>query len=95
MSDSSSPPSSGSGPAYEDTCIAWGKHAPREPHPSCPVVIHDVSQIPGNVLHVPGPLPRVCPCECRTCQRAWWSQGRPRRMPDGTIRRHTPTTPAP
>jgi len=78
--------------SYEDTCIAWGTE---HPHPDCPVVLHDVAESAGGVLHIPGPLPRVCPCECRTCRRAWWAQGRPRVMPDGSIKRFTPTTPPP
>ena len=59
-------------------CIAWMHEPPPEALledcPSCPVVAWDV--------------PRVCPCECQTCKRAWWRDGRPI-VRDGKIVRET------
>jgi len=55
-------------------CIAWGEL----PHPDCPVIVRSVDQVAPHVLEQLGELPAVCPCECKTCKRAWWADGRPR-----------------
>lgn len=59
------------------TCLFWGAQLP---HPSCDVVaVCGCQDVPDDVE-----LPAVCPCECSTCKRAWWSMGRPR-IVDGQI----------
>jgi hypothetical protein len=51
------------------TCILWGELAGLGLliHPTCPVIESGDPPRP----------PRVCSCECQTCKRAWWAQGRP------------------
>lgn len=57
-------------------CIAWGTLLPGlMNHDDCPVVLWRASDAAVEVVV---PLPAVCPCECRTCKRAWWDDGRPR-----------------
>jgi len=56
-------------------CIAWGPIRPeRHIHLDCPVVLHSAE---SSAIALEGPFPRICPCDCRTCKRAWWAQGRP------------------
>lgn len=61
-----------------DFCIAWG---PLEPglsvHPDCPVVLHSPAGSAISSALQGSPFPRVCPCECQICKRAWWAAGRP------------------
>jgi len=63
-------------------CIAWMHEPPPEALlddcPSCRVVTHAPANPRGGTdFHAPSGLPRVCPCECQTCKRAWWADGRP------------------
>ena len=59
-----------------DTCIAWGPLRPGElEHLDCPVILYDAS---AAAVPVTVSLPACCPCECTTCKRAWWKDGRPR-----------------
>lgn len=46
---------------------------------NCPVIVTDNSELSGGSAGVDptGPVPRVCPCECKTCRQAWWDAGRP------------------
>ena len=58
-------------------CIAWGPLlGPTDVHPDCPVIV---------TSH---PLPMMCPCECQTCKRSWFAQGRPI-VKDGKVIRMT------
>lgn len=59
-------------------CAVWGPlHVDRNVHMDCPVVVHAAHE---GCIGSPArtePLPMVCACECATCKRAWWAQGRP------------------
>lgn len=66
-------------------CAAWGPLAPdRLVHLDCPVVVREPHQACKGAPARSGPLPMVCGCECHTCKREWWAQGRPVQR-DGAI----------
>ena len=63
-------------------CISWGPLGkPGAPdslvHMDCAVIVADEEQARRQAVRVPGPYPKVCPCDCQTCKRAWWADGRP------------------
>lgn len=64
-------------------CIGWGNLRPGDgsTHMNCPVVLTREkvieSAIADELLASGKPFPMVCPCECRSCGRAWWEAGRP------------------
>jgi hypothetical protein len=61
-------------PAYL-VCIAWGALWVHElEHVDCPVILENAAE---SAVAVKVDLPALCPCECRTCKRAWWAKGRP------------------
>jgi hypothetical protein len=72
-------------------CIGWGKLRLKDDgtHKSCPVVFLTSestweSAIKGDLLASGRSFPMVCPCDCKTCKRAWWEAGRPI-LKDGAI----------
>ena len=76
-------------------CLFWGALGPHHlAHPDCDVVYDGTD--PGSILTsggkpiyvVEGPFPRVCPCECLACKRAWFANGQPI-VRDGKIVRRT------
>ena len=74
-------------PATDLFCIGWGSLA-GETHTDCPVILTKdsvyESAIASELLASGRDFPMVCPCECKTCKRAWWAAGRPIHK-DGTI----------
>jgi hypothetical protein len=61
-------------------CLFWGALGRGElEHVDCDVIAVCVCQGVDATQ-----LPAVCPCECTTCKRAWWSMGRPR-IVDGKV----------
>lgn len=72
-------------------CVFWGPLFDRElHHHSCGVVLRNLDEVAtykGKRLFDPPRIPMVCSCECQTCKRAWWDQGRPIIREDGTLRR--------
>lgn len=64
-------------PDTGSVCVAWGPLGERLKHLDCPVVLTEWRQASGGRQFLPGPLPITCPCDCRTCKRAWWGAGRP------------------
>jgi hypothetical protein len=64
-------------------CIGWGRLIVRDggSHSDCPVVLtKDMvyeSAIAAELLASGRVFPMVCPCDCKTCKRAWWAKGRP------------------
>lgn len=59
-------------------CAAWGPLAPgRFVHMDCPVVIREAHEACKGAPACTARLPMVCECECQTCKRAWWAEGRP------------------
>lgn len=73
-------------------CPFWGYDARdtlRLEHDSCDVVAY-VQPIPGgvSVCQVPqeGFTLSVCKCECTTCKRAWWADGRPKLVNGKVVR---------
>jgi hypothetical protein len=56
-------------------CISWGDEGRVLVHPDCDVVV------------VVSGVPRVCPCECRTCKRAWFDAGQPIVRDGNVVRR--------
>lgn len=66
-------------------CEAWGPLESYElEHVRCPGIIR-------NDVKTFKPLakPIVCGCECKTCKRAYWMNGRPIVQADGSIKRAT------
>lgn len=65
-------------------CAVWGPLHDRGEHHECPVVVNHAHEgVAGSPARTEA-LPMVCACECHTCKRAWWAQGRPV-VRDGTI----------
>lgn len=58
-------------------CAVWGPLRDRLAHMDCPGVVHFAYEGTVGSLARSAPLPLVCECECRTCKRSWWAQGRP------------------
>ena len=73
-------------PYWEDPeffCVGWGlpRKGEGSTHLDCPVVLTAEkvreSAIADELLAGGKSFPMVCPCECKTCKRAWWDKGRP------------------
>jgi hypothetical protein len=62
-------------------CVTWGPLLPEAlRHVDCEVVVttENFHKITASQRKLVGNnLPRVCPCDCTPCKRAWEAEGRP------------------
>lgn len=74
-------------------CAFWGHLSKsRVVHQNCGVIVTTNEELCHGCTGVDfnAPVPRVCPCECQTCKRAWWAEGRPKINDAGEIVRAGP-----
>lgn len=59
-------------------CISWGDLEKWQyVHMDCAVIVESAEDAANQAVRVKPPYPKVCPCDCKNCKRAWWAMGRP------------------